>query len=178
MAKEIDTSGISPDLLLWAGETLGGKVTGCERVVGGASRLSYRLSLAPPARVPEAFLRVDSGTGPLSGTLFTLEREIASMTALKSTAVRLPEIYAFNAQHRAVLMQKVAGTSDFFSVAEPARALALQNDLLQQLVLLHQARVDLRQAFGAGTPATLKEALQAEVKLWGGVVREHKITAS
>jgi hypothetical protein len=40
---------------------------------------------------------------------------------------------------------------------------------------LHQAQVDLRQAFGTGAPATVKEALQAEVKLWGDLYQRHVV---
>jgi aminoglycoside phosphotransferase (APT) family kinase protein len=172
VGKVLEGSGISPELLGWIGGVLGGEVTGCERIPGGASRLSFKLKLAQPSQVAEAFLRVDSGAGPLSGTLFTLEREIAAMRSLRGTGVRLPQIYAFNAEHRAVLMQNVAGGSDIFSVSDPVRV-DLQNDLLAQLALLHKAPTDLREAFGPSTPSTVKDALESEVSLWGSLYRQH-----
>ena len=171
MAKALDFGGLPPDLVKWIAGVLGGEVTSCDRIPGGASRLSFRLSLAAPARVGQAFLRVDSGEGPLSGTIFTLEREIAAMQILTGTAVRVPQIYAFNAEHRAVLMENVAGSSDIFSVADSERV-QLQDDLLAQLAILHQVNADLAKAFGANTPKTVKEALQTEVAIWGALYRE------
>jgi aminoglycoside phosphotransferase (APT) family kinase protein len=173
VSSDLGASGLAPEILSWAARALGGEVTACERVTGGASRLSYILSFAPPARVGEAFLRVDSGSGPLSGTIFTLAREVAVMTALQGSAVRVPQIHAFDPVLRAVLMQKVPGTANFFSVTDPARGAALQRDLLEQLELLHRAPVDLRAVFGAATPTTVRQALRDDIAFWSELYRRH-----
>ena len=72
MIRDFSASGLSPELFAWIAAQLGAEVAACERISGGASRLSCSLGLDPPARVREAFLRVDSGSGPLAGTIFTL----------------------------------------------------------------------------------------------------------
>jgi aminoglycoside phosphotransferase (APT) family kinase protein len=173
MGKDLSASGLSPQLLSWAAATLGGELASCERITGGASRLSYVLGADPPARVDSAFLRVDSGAGPLSGTIFTLEREVAVMSALEGTEVRVPEIYGSAAQHSAVLLQKVPGTSNFFSVTDPAQAAELQDDLLRQLALLHQVPLDARRVFGDAAPGTVREMLREDVEFWGDLFRKH-----
>jgi aminoglycoside phosphotransferase (APT) family kinase protein len=173
MDKNLGASGLSPELVSWAADALGGEVAACERVSGGASRLSFALAAASPARAGTAFLRVDSGAGPLSGTIFTLEREVAVMRALEGTGVRVPTIYAFSAGHSAVLMQKVAGTSNFFRVNDAAVAAALQDDLLRQLALLHKVPLDARRVFGDAAPATVRETLREDVKFWGDLFRRH-----
>jgi hypothetical protein len=53
------------------------------------------------------------------------------------------------------------------------RAQNLQNDLLKQLALLHQSPVDLREAFGADTPASIKDALRTETRLWSDLYATH-----
>jgi aminoglycoside phosphotransferase (APT) family kinase protein len=173
MSKDLSASGLSPPLLSWVATTLGGEVAACERITGGASRLSYVLGVERPARVGEAFLRVDSGSGPLSGTIFTLQREVAVMIALEGTEVRVPEIYGFAAPHSAVLMQKVAGTSNFFGVTDGAQAAELQDDLLRQLSFLHQVPLDARRVFGDAAPGTVRETLREDVKFWGELFRKH-----
>jgi aminoglycoside phosphotransferase (APT) family kinase protein len=173
MGKDLSASGLSPELLSWAATTLGGNVASCERITGGASRLSYALEAERPARVSTAFLRVDSGAGPLSGTIFTLQREVAVMRALEGTEVRVAEIYGFSAAHSAVLMQKVPGTSNFFSVTDAAQAAELQDDLLRQLASLHQAPLDARRVFGDAARGTVRETLRADVSFWGELFRQH-----
>jgi aminoglycoside phosphotransferase (APT) family kinase protein len=173
MGTDLSASGLAPPLLSWVAEQLGGPVTACDRVTGGASRLSYALGLGPPARVDEAFLRVDSGASPLSGTIFTLEREVAVMAALAGTGVRVPEIYGYAAPHTAVLMQKVPGTSNFFSVTDPARAAELQDDLLRQLARLHQVPFNARRVFGDAAHATVRETLREDVEFWGRLFASH-----
>jgi aminoglycoside phosphotransferase (APT) family kinase protein len=173
MGTDLSASGLAPELLSWVAETLGGEVVSCERITGGASRLSYALGLGRGARVSDAFLRVDSGASPLSGTIFTLQREVAVMSALEGTRVRVPEIYGYAAPHSAVLMQKVAGTSNFFSVTDPVLAAELQDDLLRQLALLHQVPLDARRVFGAAAHPTVRDTLREDVKFWGELFRKH-----
>lgn len=173
MTRDFDAQGLPLDLLDWIETTSGGEIAACERIAGGASRLSYILRLTPSSPMPSVFLRVDSGSGGLSGTEFTLEREVNVIRSLGATGVRAPDIYGYNATHRAVLMQVVPGDSNFFSIKDAAREKAIEDDLLRQLALLHKARVDLKSAFGANTSATIKGALQHEVKLWGDLYRSH-----
>jgi aminoglycoside phosphotransferase (APT) family kinase protein len=173
MSKDLGAGGLKPDILAWVAGVLGGEVVSCERITGGASRQSFALGLAPGGRVAEAFLRVDTGSGPLSGTDFTLQREVSTLTALNGTKVRIPEIYGFNTAHQAVLMEKVPGTSNFFSVADATQAAALQDELLTQLALLHRAPIDVRKVFGEATPRTVREALREDVRFWGELLPRH-----
>jgi aminoglycoside phosphotransferase (APT) family kinase protein len=173
MSAGLGASGLAPQLLSWVAEKVGAEVASCERITGGASRLSYSLDLGPSARVRSAFLRVDAGTSPLSGTIFTLQREVAVMSALEGTKVRVPEIYGYSDAHSAVLMQKVPGTSNFFSVTDPALAAELQDDLLRQLALLHQVPLDTRRVFGDAAHPTVRDTLREDVKFWGDLFRKH-----
>ncbi len=173
MSRDFSASGLSPELFAWIAAQLGAEVTACERISGGASRLSCSLGLDPPARVREAFLRVDSGSGPLAGTIFTLQREVAVMSALAGSQVRVPQIFGFSAPHSAVLMEKVKGTANFFSVTDAGQAAALQDDLLRQLALLHQVPVDTRAVFGDAAPDTVRETLREDVRFWGELCRQH-----
>jgi len=173
MSNDLGASGLKPDLLSWVAGVLGGEVVSCERITGGASRQSFALELAPGARVAEAFLRVDTGAGPLSGTIFTLQREVSTLESLNGTKVRIPEIFGFNTAHQAVLMEKVPGTSNFFSVTDAAQAAALQDELLAQLALLHRAPIDVQRVFGAATPRTVREALREDIRFWGDLFRRN-----
>jgi len=173
VSRDFSASGLSPELFAWIAAQLGAEVAACERISGGASRLSCSLDLDPPARVREAFLRVDSGSGPLAGTIFTLQREVAVMSALAGSQVRVPRIFGFNAPHSAVLMEKVKGTANFFSVTDAGQAAALQDDLLRQLALLHQVPVDTRAVFGDAAPDTVRETLREDVRFWGELYRQH-----
>ena len=173
MSNDPGASCLKPDLLSWVAGVLGGQVISCERITGGASRQSFALKLAPGARREEAFLRVDTGSGPLSGTIFTLQREVSTLESLKGTKVRIPEIFGFNTAHEAVLMEKVAGTSNFFSVTDTTQAAALQVELLAQLALLHRTPIDVQKVFGVATPRTVCEALREDIQFWGELFRKH-----
>jgi len=173
VSRDFSASGLSPQLFSWVAAQLGGEVASCERISGGASRLSCSLGLDPPARAGEAFLRVDSGSGPLAGTIFTLQREVAVMSALAGSQVRVPQIFGFSAAHSAVLMEKVKGTANFFSVTDAEQAAQLQDNLLRQLALLHQVPVDTRRVFGDTAPGTVRETLREDVRFWGELYRRH-----
>ncbi len=173
MTRDFDPQGLEPDLLDWIESISGSEIADCARISGGASRLSYILTLPLSSPAQAVFLRRDAGTGGLSGTEFTLEREVNVMRALADTGVLAPKIHGYNSAHRAVLMEVVPGDSNFFSVTEPARAQAIEHDLLRQLALLHKARIDLKAAFGPNAPGSIKAALQHEVKLWGELYRTH-----
>ena len=108
----------------------------------------------------------------MSGTIFTLQREVSTLTALNGTKVRTPAIYGFNTAHQAVLMERVPGTSNFFSVTDATQATALQDELLGQLALLHRAPIDVRKVFGEATPRTVREALREDVRFWGELLRQ------
>src|SRR5688572_28462800 len=159
MTQEHGFEGIGPQLLKWIAGLMAGEVIAAERIPGGASRLSYVVTFAPTAKIRHAFLRVDSGIGPLSDTRFTLAREAAVMSALKDSGVRTPEIFGFSAEHQALLMERIAGSADFFSVNDPAVAESLQNELLSQLAKLHSAPVDIKAVFDAKTSVTIDTAL-------------------
>ena len=173
MANEAGAGGLAPDLTAWVGDVLGANVVASERITGGASRQSFALELAPGGRVAEAFLRMDTGAGPLSGTIFTLEREVATLSALGGTNVRIPRVFGFNAAHQAMLMEKVPGTSNFFSVQDAAQAATLQDELLEQLAALHSAPVDVQKVFGADTPRTVRHALREDIRFWGELLRRN-----
>lgn len=154
-------------ILAWAEEAAEAPVTDVRPIPGGASRQSYILTFAEPSAIGgSAFLRSDHGGGPMSGTVFTLQREARLLGILSGTNVRIPHIHAASAELDSVLMECVRGSSDFNGLQDPEARRRIERSLVDQLAMLHGLDVDVGAAFGGSAAETISQALRDDLTIW------------
>jgi len=147
------------ELLQWVRSQLGTQVA-LALLPGGGSRISYVASTPEGARY---LLRVDSGSGPLSGTQFTIEREFNVISALQRVHYLAPRIIGFDARQRAMLMEFVEGSTSYEVRVEPLQQRRIQEDLMRHVVRLHSFRVPELALQGFEQAATVQEAVMHDL---------------
>lgn len=148
----------------WVEERTGQPVSRWTPVPGGASRLSYAAETADGGRY---FLRVDSGSGGLSGTRYDLEREQDIIAALHRQGFPVPAIHGWSPALQAILMEHVSGTTG----PQGLDRTALQRALLESVAQLQRLPVDFTM-FPYLADHSIAAALRAELELWGGLYRQ------
>jgi aminoglycoside phosphotransferase (APT) family kinase protein len=121
------------DLENWVSQTLHTPFT-LQLIPGGGSRTSYCVTASTGQRF---LLRVDSGTGPLSGTEFTIEREFRVISALHGAQFPVPAILSYSPQHNAMLMEFIEGATSYQVQVSADQQHTIQLDLMRQVARLH-----------------------------------------
>ncbi len=152
----------------WVTSVVGEPVLNMERLVGGASRVSYRVGLESGACL---LLRVDTGGGPLSGTPFDLAREHRVLDALARHGAAVPPIIGFSARHQALLMGFVEGSNSYQKDLPPGQQAQQQRQLLSMILDL-QRLPPVASGLVQGTHwPSLGDALEREIDIWEGLHR-------
>ncbi|WP_419924849.1 phosphotransferase family protein [Candidatus Poriferisocius sp.] len=115
-------------LLDWVEQRCGKPVTEAVRILGGASRQAWVLTLAGDER---RFLRMDNGTSPLSVEGYDLAREARVYEWLADTPVRAAGFCGISPDGRALLLEYVEGSPGPLDEPEVAR------DFMGQVNALH-----------------------------------------
>jgi aminoglycoside phosphotransferase (APT) family kinase protein len=143
------------ELVQWVRSLLGTQIS-IALLPGGGSRTSYVVLSADGSR---HLLRVDSGSGPLSGTQFTIEREFTVISALQRMGYLVPRILNFSAAHRAMLMEFVEGSTSYQVRVDPGLQRRIQEDLMRHVVKLHSFAVPDLGLSGFEQASTVREAV-------------------
>lgn len=122
-------------LVSWVESVTGRVVSALVLIPGGASRRSYRVECGAAESL---FLRVDSGTGPLSGTEYTLAREWSFLKPLSDRGYPVPKVLACSAELNAILMEHVAGRTSYEVTLPQATQRAMERELIECVVRLHR----------------------------------------
>jgi aminoglycoside phosphotransferase (APT) family kinase protein len=156
-------------LAAWIEGITGAPLTDVQELTGGASRNSYILTSRDGAK---AFLRLDAGRGPLSGTTFTLQREYSVLAQLQGSGLPIAKVYAFSEEHNALLMEFLPGHTSYQKTGTPAEEAALRRELVAAVVTLQ--RIDPRQvsALGPRAGAALGEVIPEDMRAWGQLYDE------
>lgn len=151
------------EMRAWAEATAGSAISDVRPIPGGASRQSFVLTFADGNLV---FLRSDHGGGPMSGTIFTLQREARLLKALAGSAVKVPRIHAVSSDPDAILMDCVPGSSNYGDLEDPSARRHIERELINQLAALHGLDVDVAAAFGGEGAPSIGEAIRADLAVW------------
>jgi aminoglycoside phosphotransferase (APT) family kinase protein len=119
-------------------------------------------------------LRIDTGTGPFSGTDYTLTREAAVYRALQGTDVPVPDLVAVNDEGTAFLMRRVDGY-DSDSIADPDERASVADSYMKAIAALHQLDVDALELPGFRRPASPEDRFLLDLETWEQIYRE-KVT--
>jgi len=154
---------LEPALTAWIEGITGAPLAHVQELTGGASRNSYILTSRDGTK---AFLRLDAGRGPLSGTAFTLQREYSVLAQLQGTGLPIAKVYAFSEEHDALLMEFLPGHTSYQKTGTPAQEAVLRRELVAAIVTLQ--RIDPRQvrALGPQAGAPLGEVIPQDMLAW------------
>jgi len=130
---------VGPDaeaLRRWIEETAGGRIAHSLRQP--TVREAWAIDVAQPDGSSDAlFLRCDRGPGFGINSQYSLEREARVLGALGKTAVPVPQILGYSRTHKAILMERVAGRSDFHKLADAAERERVAAHFMECLCELH-----------------------------------------
>jgi aminoglycoside phosphotransferase (APT) family kinase protein len=154
---------LQPSLLTWIESISGTKVETVEELTGGASRNSFVITGKDGGK---CFLRLDAGHGPLSGTHFTLEREFEVLVQMQGHGVPMARVYAFSAEHNAILMEFIPGYTSYQKTGSPAEEAELHRSLMRTVVAIQKVDPRTFRNLGSYCSAPLGIAIPADLKGW------------
>ncbi len=116
-------------------------------------------------------LRMEAG-GAFAGTPISIRREATVYAALADTAVPAPRLVALSDDASAMLLERVSGDSDFWSLEEAERERTFA-DFVEALSALHGLDVSHLPLEGFERPATAEDHARLDLSLWHRLAREH-----
>lgn len=158
-------SGLDGQVQTWVEEELGGSVVSAKRTFGGGTRATWFLRVEGRDGTRDVVGRIELGQSPFTGTAITLAREAVVYRALASTDVRLPELLAEDPQGRALLLERLPGTSDLLGLPEEERHAALLG-LMDQLACLHRCDTRAMDLPGFTHPRTAEDHALVDLEVW------------
>jgi aminoglycoside phosphotransferase (APT) family kinase protein len=171
-----ESAGLPAELVDWIRSATGAAELRVERRTGGASREGYAVDVRGADGAERAlWLRVDSGAGPQSHTLYSLRREAAVYRALGATPLRVARLVAVHPRLEVFLLERIEGRGWFAEIREPAQQIAVATDFMAQIALLH--RIDPRSLDlpELGEPTRVSDHVRAEIDEWEAQYREHDV---
>lgn len=162
-----DTAGLDEPLLGWVRTVTGASRVTVKRRSAGGSRAGYAIDAHMPDGTALAlWLRIDTGAGPQSGTVYTLRREAAVYRALAGRGVKIASVIAVHPDRDAFLMQRLVGDNWFSQIDDPAHATAIATQFMEQLATLHRIDVRSLDLPEVGRVRPLHEHVLDEIAIW------------
>jgi len=169
---EGESGGAAPELVEWIRSVTDAVELSVERRTGGASREGWAVDLrARDGRARALWLRVDSGAGPQSDTLYSLRREAAVYRALGPTPLRIARLVAVHPTREAFLLERVEGRGWFAEIRDPAQQVAVAREFMEQLALLHGLDPRALDLPELGSPTRVSDHVRAELDEWDAQYR-------
>jgi len=158
---------IEPELASWILAVTGGRAVRSERRQGGASRAGYAIDVEhADGAVEQLWLRLDTGYGPQSSTLYTVRREGAVYGALRDSPVRVARLRAIHPTRDAFLAERLVGRNWFAEIHDPAEQVSTARAFMQQLAALHAIDVHELSLPELGSPTLVSEHVREELAIW------------
>ncbi len=155
------------ELTEWIRDVTGGVDVTAQRHAGGASREGWAIEVSrADGSVEHLWLRLDTGHGPQSDTIYTLRREATVYKALEHTAVRVPRVIAVHPSREAFLQSRLYGRNWFSEITDPLEQVTVATDFMAQLAELHRLDVTELDLPGFDTTARLRDAVVDEIAVW------------
>jgi aminoglycoside phosphotransferase (APT) family kinase protein len=167
--NEADASdqALEPSLTSWILSVTGGTSLRAERRQGGASRAGYAVDVEHrDGTVEELWLRLDTGYGPQSSTLYTVRREGAVYGALRDSPVRVARLRAIHPTRDAFLAERLVGRNWFAEIRDPAEQVSTARAFMQQLAALHAIDVHELILPELGSPTCVSDHVREELAIW------------
>jgi aminoglycoside phosphotransferase (APT) family kinase protein len=163
-----------PVLVDWVRAATGAVELDVERRTGGASREGYAVDAQmADGAVRALWLRVDSGAGPQSGTLYSLRREAAVYRALGDTELRVARLVAVHPEREAFLLERIDGDGRFAAITDAAQQVAVATSFMEQMAVLHAVDPRTLDLPELGAPTRVSDHVHAELEEWEAQYRTH-----
>jgi aminoglycoside phosphotransferase (APT) family kinase protein len=160
---------LAPALVRWIEGIIGTALAQVHELTGGASRNSFILTGANDAK---AFLRLDAGRGPLSGTDLTLQREYSVLAQLQGTGLPIAKVYDFSPEHNAMLMEFLPGHTSYQKTGSAEEEAVIRRELVQAIVTLQGIDPRRVSALGPEAGQSLGAAISGDMRTWGKLYDE------
>ena len=171
-------AGLDEDLIAWVRTVTGATEVRAERRSGGASRAGYAVdAVHADGRVEELWLRLDTGFGPQSGGVYTVQREGAVYRALGATPVRVARLFAIHPTLDAFLAERLVGRNWFAEIRDPDEQVATARDFMGQLAAIHAIDVLALDLPELGRPTSVREHVLEELAIWEAQYHEGGATS-
>jgi aminoglycoside phosphotransferase (APT) family kinase protein len=141
-----------PDLLEWVQSTVVGDVTHVQRHLSGASRQAWSVDIARDGTKIGLFVLRDA-LGGLGGSV----RDGAILSALATSPIPVPEVYAVDERLGAVLLERVEGRDDFHGAIPEEEREAVCHHLMRVAADLHALEPTTVAAAHLGLPSPSAE---------------------
>lgn len=169
---------LDEDLVAWVRQVTGADEVQAERRSGGASRAGYAIdAIHADGRVEELWLRLDTGFGPQSGGVYTVQREGAVYRALGATPVRVARLLAIHPTRDAFLAERLVGRNWFAEIRDPDEQVATARDFMGQLAAIHAIDVRTLHLPELGTPTSVHHHVLEELAIWEAQYHEGGATS-
>ncbi|MEZ4334375.1 MAG: phosphotransferase family protein [Myxococcota bacterium] len=128
------TDALPEAIARWIESETGGRVVAARRAGAGASRRAWAVDVAAGGASPLALFCLVDAEGSEGGSM----RDAAVLRALAPTPVPVPRVFGACATRSAVLLERVAGRSDFPAVDREAEREPTARDLMRLAAALHR----------------------------------------
>ena len=128
----MNDSALPPDLRDWIEATTGATVARSHRHLAGASRQAWSVDVEHDGELLPLFVLRDSLSGNGGSA-----RDGAVLAALAGTTVPVPRVHGVDEQRGALLLERVAGRSDFPGVDDDSEREPTARDLMEITATLH-----------------------------------------
>lgn len=143
---------LPPEVAAWIERQCGGRIVGVERQVRWRPHDFATVERAGGA--VEVVVRHARATTPDSPSYTDIGREARVLEALQGRGVKIPGFLGFHPEHGVLLMERVAGTSDFSQASDDGVRQRLMGEYFEQLARLHSLDVASMRLEGVEAPAT------------------------
>ncbi len=135
---------LATEIVEWMERAVGAPLGVAKRIPGGGTREGWFVDFArPDGTIDHLFLRYSPVVAPETSAFHRLAVEAEIVRALQATAVPVPQIHAVHPDREAVLMERVAGDTWFYRIADPAEQVQVAQAFIASLAAQH--RLDPRQ---------------------------------
>lgn len=148
----------------WVESTCGYPIAAAHRPSSGASREAWAIDLDARAEHTALFLLQDKGNGRGS------EHEAQILKALAQSPIPAPTLVAHSPEHRAILLHRVAGSSDYNGLDDDNARTSIAADLMQVTAAMHQLDISRDEFAFLEAPTDANASLQTHLAALDGLV--------
>ena len=140
----------------WIERQCGGRIVEVERQVRWRPHHFVTVEREGGERLT-AVVRSERPPAAQAGSPTDIAREAQVLEALQGHGLKVPGFYGFNDEHRVLLMERVAGVSDFAQAADDAVRRRLMRQYFEQLARVHSLDLSSLRLTALKAPATSAE---------------------
>ncbi len=154
----------------WVEETMGGRVTHCERQARW--RPAYFLDLEKEDKKLSLYFRGDRGVS--NSAQYALEHEMACLEVLEAEGIPVPHVFGFCSEPRGILMECSPGQADLSTAGDPQEMAAVQRHYMEILARIHALDIEPFLAAGLDAPSDPDRLALADLPIWETAYRRAK----